>query len=330
MDIAVLGAGAMGCYFGARLFESGHRVELVDVAPERVHAIRRAGLRVEDDEGERTVPIPARFPGGPARPAELVILFTKAFQGSAALAAARELLGPGTWVLTLQNGLGNLEAVAAHQDAARIVVGTTTIPGDLLGPSQVRSQGRGMTRILSASGAVTERLEALARALSLAGLPCEIATDVWARIWEKVALNAALNTLAAVTGLTVGQLGGEPEMRLLAERVAREVTKVARARGIAADLEVVRRALAEAYREHADHRPPMLQDLEAGRRTEVGQINGAVVREAERLGVAVPLTAMLHDLVRVLERRGARPRSPHLRTVVPALLSVRPPARRAP
>lgn len=111
-------------------------------------------------------------------------------------------------MLTLQNGLGNLEAVAAHQDAARIVVGTTTTPGDLLGPAHVRSQGRGMTRIMSASGAVTERLEDLARALSLAGLPCEIATDVWARIWEKVTLNAALNALAAVTGLTVGQLGG--------------------------------------------------------------------------------------------------------------------------
>jgi 2-dehydropantoate 2-reductase len=305
MHVSVLGAGAMGCLFGARLAAAGHRVELVDVAAERVAAIAAAGLTVEDDAGTRTARLPIRPPGG-GRPAELVVLFTKAFHGPAALQASRELLG--TWVLTLQNGLGNVEAIAAHVERARIVVGTTTVPADLAGPALVRSHGGGHTAIMSVAGGESARLHALAAALDQAGFPCKVTPDVWARVWEKVAFNAALNALTAVTGLTVGQLGASPEGRRMGEQVADEVVAVARALGIGADRAAVAQAMAMAFREHPDHRPSMLQDLDAGRPTEIGQLNGAVMAEAARLGLPVPATTLLHDLVRARERSLARPR----------------------
>jgi 2-dehydropantoate 2-reductase len=310
VEISILGAGAMGCLFGARLLEAGHRVELVEVDRARVAAIAAAGLTVEDDRGTRTVAISIRPPGG-ARPAELVLLFTKAFQGAAALEASRALLGPETWVLTLQNGLGNVEAIAAHVARSRVVVGATTVPADRVGPARVRSHGVGLTAVMTAAGGEGPRLQAVAAALEGAGFPCAITPDVWARIWEKVAFNAALNALTAVTGLTVGELGAAPEGRRVADSVADEVVGVAHALGIAADRAAVARSMAMAFRDHPGHRPSMLQDLDAGRATEIGQINGAVVAEAARLGCAVPFTALLHDLVRALERsprRGASPR----------------------
>ena len=301
MDITILGAGAMGCLYGARLCRGGHAVVLVDVRQEQVDAINADGLSLEEDGGTVGVRPAARLPAGVSGPAALVVLFTKAFHSAAALEGARAAIGSDTWILSLQNGLGHVEVIRRHVDDARIVVGTTTFPADLIGPGRVRTHGGGQSKIMAVAGGVTDRLRALAAAFTACDLATQIAEDVFVSIWEKLAFNCAMNALAAVTGFTVGQMGSAPEGRALADRVVVEVVAVARRKGIAADVERVRAVVAMAFREHTHHKPSMLQDLLAHRPTEIDAINGAVVREAAALGMEVPTTATLCDLVRLRE-----------------------------
>jgi 2-dehydropantoate 2-reductase len=247
------------------------------------------------------VNVAARLPADVRDPADLLLLFTKAFQSEEALAGAGGAIGPSTWVLTLQNGLGHVEKIQRYVDPSRIVVGTTTVPGDTVGLGHVRTRGSGLTKIMSVQGGTTDELRAVAEALTRAGLPCEVSERVWVSIWEKLAFNAALNSLTAVTRLTVGQVGRAPEGRALAHSIAEEVIAVAQSQGIAAELASVEQQITMAFREHADHKPSMLEDVLAKRPTEIEYINGAVIREAQRMALAVPTTAVLYQLVRLLE-----------------------------
>jgi len=311
-SVVILGAGAMGCLYGARLAGGGHRVRLVDVRREQVDAINRDGLTLEDDAGVATTHPVACLPDQVRDPAPLVILFTKAFHSAAALEGARAALGPDTWVLTLQNGLGHVEVIRRYlADDTRIVVGTTTFPADLVGLGRVRTHGGGQSKIMTAAragaaggtDAAGDRLRAIAATFSACGLDTQVSEEVFASIWEKLAFNCAMNALAAVSGFTVGEMGRAPEGRAIADRVVTEVVAVAQRKGIPADLARVRAVIAMAFREHTNHKPSMLQDLLAGRPTEIDAINGAVVREAAALGMDVPTTAMLAELVRLRERR---------------------------
>ncbi|AOJ32410.1 ketopantoate reductase family protein [Burkholderia metallica] len=308
MRIAILGAGAMGSLFGGRLAESGEAVTLIDVNDAHLDAIRRDGLRIDDDRGERRVrtlravrPEAAQAEAGASF--DLLIVFTKSLHTRAALDGVRALLTPDTHVLTLQNGLGNVEALNAFVPLERILVGVTTWPADAAGPAHVRSHGAGTIRMMTADGAARPFAATVADTLSHAGLACTLDADVWAAIWEKVAFNAALNTLCAATGCTVNQLGNHHDGPRLALAIAAEVAAVARAKGIAVDGERIARNVEHAICEHRGHRPSMLQDVLAGRRTEIDAINGKVVAAAREAGVAVPHAETLLALVRLIDAR---------------------------
>lgn len=303
MYIVILGAGAMGCLFGGRLAEAGHNVVLVDVWPEHLDTINRDGLTLETVAGTRNIRIAGCRVEQVELPPELLVVFTKSIHTAQALNSAKHLLGQNTWVLTLQNGLGNVEAVEAFVPRSRIAVGTTTWPSDLSGPGRVRSRGEGNTRILAADTQVTPDLERISHALDQSGLNCSISREVFAIIWEKLAFNAALNSLTAVTGLSVGGVAATTEGRELAHTIAREVVMVANRKGISASEPAVLATVDSALREHGDHLPSMLQDIRTGRKTEIEAINGAVVREAALLGIAVPATLSLYRLVRMLEQQ---------------------------
>jgi len=304
MRVVVLGAGAMGCLFGGLLHHSGHEITLVDVSPAQIEAINRDGLVLERDEGVLRLPVRARYARAVEAVPDLLVVFTKTLHTAAAMASAAAFLGDETVVLTVQNGLGNAEVIEAFVPRDRIFQGVTTFPADLVAPGRVRSLGSGYTKIMSADGVVTPRLEGVRRALDEAGLRCDISADVAVSIWEKVAFNAALNALTAVTRLDVGPVGDAQEGRELAARVVEEVISVAERKGIAARRETVMAAVTGAFAEHRGHKPSMLQDMLAGRPTEVESLNGAVVREAGLLGMTVPVTETLYLLVRVLESAG--------------------------
>ena len=305
MRVTIVGAGAMGGLFGARLALAGNTVELVDVADAHIAAINAGGLHACLEDVEHVVRLRAGRAEAIRAIPDLLILFTKGPHSEAALASVRHLLGPQTWALTLQNGLGNGERLARHVPAEQVLIGMTNWPADFQGPGRVASHGAGEVRLWSYDGQVRERVQQTARTLSEAGLQCTADPAVTTAIWEKVAFNAAMNAVAAVTGYGVGEMADRPELRALAGDIVTEIVAVARIAGIGVERTRIEHALDFAYANHRCHLPSMLQDLRAGRATEIDSINGAVVREAQRLGLPAPVNATLTHLVHALERRAS-------------------------
>lgn len=302
MNIVVVGAGAMGCLYGGLLKETGHDVVLVDVWRQHIDAINANGLRLEVGEAVKIISIPAKEAREVTTAADLVILFTKNIHSEKALEEAQGFISDATYVLTVQNGLGNIEKIQKYVPLERIIVGVTNYPSDLVGPGHVHSKGDGKTQILSADGQVRPQLEAVRQAIDDAGLHCVISQDVFVAIWEKVAFNAAMNSLCTVTKLTVGRMGATPQSHELAVSIAEETVAVANKKGVPARKAVVLAMMEDAFKSHVNHMPSMLQDALAQRITEVEYINGAIAREAAALGMAAPTTEVLYRLVRTLEQ----------------------------
>ncbi len=301
MRIVVLGAGAMGALFGGRLREGGADVVLLDVNQPHVDAINRDGLRLVIDGHDRHIRLPALRPEQASTPPDLLILFTKSFQTADALAAVRPVLAGQTYVLTLQNGLGNRERLAAVVPEDRILIGMTDYPADYRRPGYIESHGDGVIRLRCADGVERPILDRLTAAFAAAGMDCRVDRHVEAAIWQKVAFNAALNGICAVLGCTVDQIAAAPEGPALARACVDEVLTTAGALGIPVDPGAAHAAVTHALAAHGGHKPSMLQDLLAGRRTEVDAIHGEVIAYARRLGLAVPVTETLYRMVRLAE-----------------------------
>ena len=311
MKIAILGAGAMGSLFGGLLAEADQHVTLLDINDAHLQAITTHGLRLETDTGDRHVRnLQALRPGDATDVPDLLIVFTKAMHTRAALASVRHLIGESTHVLTLQNGLGNVEALASVVPQERIFVGVTTWPADLAGPGHVRSHGAGAIRLMTADGAQRPLLTPVVDTLSAAGLNCQADANVWGAVWEKVAFNAALNPLCTVLNQPVDALGAVEDGPTLALSIVDEVLTVARASGITVNAAKVSDNVRHAIVAHRGHKPSMLQDVLAGRPTEIESINGAVVATARRHGVPVPHTETLMQLVRLVQARSVRQQAP--------------------
>jgi len=302
MKIVVIGAGAMGSLYGGLLKEQGNDVVLVDVFKQHIEAINNSGLILEMEKGKRVIAIEAKYASEVKEAPDLAIVFTKTIHTESALASVRAFLGENTYVLTLQNGLGNVELIEKYVPQDRIIVGVTNFPSDLIGPGSIRSLGTGETIIMSAGGVVSARLLEVETMMNEAGLHCKISPGVFEHIWEKVAFNAAINTLTSVTKLRIGDMAGTEEGRNLVYDIVNEVISVANKRGIAADKNTVVKNVLRVFEEHADHMPSMMQDVLAHRATEVESINGAVVREAQALGMDVPVTRVFYQLICIMQK----------------------------
>jgi 2-dehydropantoate 2-reductase len=303
LRIAVLGSGAMGSFVGGCLSAAGAEVTLLDVDDGHIAAINQSGLRITTDQAELVVRPAAMRPEALVEAPDIVIVLTKQPHTRAALAAIAPALASQCWVLTLQNGLGNQEIIEDFVPRERILLGVTTYPADLLGPGQVGSHGAGEIRLMTADGIERPIAHRLAEALVAGGQTAIVDPQLAVAIWSKVAFNCAMNAICAVTGCRVGQLGASPEGRSLALQIASEVVTVARRAGILLDDAKVRASVEHAMDTHLAHKPSMLQDMLAGRPTEIASINGAVIAIAARLGQPAPLTSALYALVRLAEIR---------------------------
>jgi len=303
VKVAVVGAGAMGCLYGAALHRGGAEVVLVDVNAAHLAAINADGLELDTRAGIERLPLPARRPDELTEPVELVVLFTKTFHTDAALGGVAAAIGPATHVLTLQNGLGNDEAVARHVTRARVIAGVSTLPSDLVGPGKVRSHGEGGSQIYPAFGGDPAFAQQVADRLTDGGLPTMLAPDIRAAIWGKAIFNATMNTLCALTRRTPGFLGAHEESRALIHAAVEEGVAAARACDIAVDGTKIHALTQVSVTDHADHEASMLQDVKAGRRTEVDAIAGAIVRAAAAKGVACPVLETLWRLVKLEEAK---------------------------
>lgn len=288
----------MGQLFGARLLMAGTEVVFLDTNPGTLEALNSRGVTLHTDLGVERTPAQAARASELEGEFDLFIVFTKGFHTQAAVDSVRHLIGAQSIGLTLQNGLGNAEVLQQAFGAERTLLGMTDFPADMEEPGIISSNSRGKVRLGSMSR--NSPADKIARLLDSAGLHATVDQDIRVPIWEKVTFNAALNTISAVTGMTVGQIGHDPHARNLVRSVVDECTAVAQQQGIVLSRERIEGSLANAFAHHIHHKTSMLLDREAGRLTEVDTIGGAVVRLGREGGIDAPVLNTLCELVRAI------------------------------
>jgi 2-dehydropantoate 2-reductase len=303
VKIAIVGAGAMGSVYAGLLGSAGHEVWAVDQWAEHVDAIRERGLRVEGASGDRVVRIHATTDAAEPGEAELVVIATKAMDVVAAAEHARPLVGESTLVLSIQNGLGGPDAAARVLGEGRVAVGVAGGFGaSVIAPGHVHHNGFELVRLGERAGPVTPRIEAAADVWRSAGFTVRTYDDVGRLVWEKLVCNVAFSGACSVLGRTIGEVMADEAAWDVSSCCATEAFQVALARGIELGFDDPVEYIRDFGRAIPDAKPSMLLDLEAGRRTEVEFINGAIPRAGREVGIEAPCNEAVSTLVRALER----------------------------
>jgi 2-dehydropantoate 2-reductase len=302
---AVIGVGGVGGYFGARLAEAGHDVSFI-ARGAHLAAIRQAGLHVHSLKGDVVIE-PASATDDPREVGvvDCVILGVKAWQVSHAARAAAPLVGPGTSVLTLQNGVEAPDQVASVLGRECTLGGVAKIISYVGAPGHIHHTGADPTVVMGElDGRPTERLESLRRALAGArGVGVEVSSDIQRALWEKFLFITAWAGVGAVTRAPMGIVRQLPESRRLIEGALREIERVARAREILLAPDVVANLLAFIDSVPADGTASLQRDIASGRPSELDNLTGAVVRLGVELGVATPVNAFIYAALSALEQR---------------------------
>ncbi|HWP13192.1 MAG TPA: 2-dehydropantoate 2-reductase [Ramlibacter sp.] len=294
MKIAVMGAGAVGCYFGGLLARAGHEVVLIG-RPQHVDAFKRDGLRMETKTFDEHVRLAASTDPGAVQGADLVLFCVKSPDTESAGAQIRPHLAPHALVLCLQNGVDNAERLRTvlppHQVAAAVVYVAT----EMAGPGHVKHHGRGELVIEPSSAS-----DAAAQALNAAGVPTEISDNVRGALWTKLVINCAYNAVSAIAQRPYGQAVQGQGVKDVMRDVVDECLAVARAEGVQlpGDVHAAVGKIAEAMPAQYSS---TAQDLARGKRTEIDYLNGLIVRRGEALGVKTPANRVLWALVKLME-----------------------------
>jgi 2-dehydropantoate 2-reductase len=300
--VCVVGCGAVGSLFAANLARLDDvEVWAYDLSQDHVDAINRDGLRLSG-AGDVVGKPRATSDAGELPPCDFGIVATKAMHTSAAIAATAAAFADGC-VATVQNGLGNEEAIAEH--VPRVIRGTTFPAGKIVAPGHVQWDVKGDTTFgpFEPKPAPAAEVERLADACTRGGMPAAAVADARGPQWRKVIFNASTNPIGALTGLTHGRVCEDPALRSLVSGLVDEGKAVAGAQGIELDADP------EDLIDHAakpevayDHKASMLQDVEARRATEIDYLNGGIVRFGDEHGVPTPLNRAIWALVKGLER----------------------------
>lgn len=304
MRVAIFGTGGAGGYFGARLFQCGEDVAFV-ARGAHLHAIRERGLRVESISGDVHVQ-PARATDRPAEigPVDWVICGVKAWQVADAAEAMRPLMGPGTAVLPLQNGVEAADQLAAVLGREHVVGGAAWIASHVAAPGVIRHIGVEPRVVLGElDGRASARVEALRDALARAGARAELSADMRGVMWAKLVFIAAVSGVGAVTRAPVGESRALPETRRLLLAALEETAAVARAHGVALAPDVVATTLGFIDQLAPHTTASMQRDVAEGRPSELEAQNGAVARLGRAVGVPTPAHDFIYAALLPLERR---------------------------
>ncbi len=302
MKIAVIGCGAMGSIYAAKLAAAGNDVLAIDQDRASIDQIARHGLRVTGPGSDQVVSLRASTVA-PAEAMDLVVLAVKAADVKPGAQQALSLLDAATPVLTIQNGLGSAETVAGIVGDQRVAVGIASGFGaSRVAPGHVHHNAMRAMRFGAYSSLPLATVDSIARAWTEAGFDAAAVDDIAAMQWEKLICNVAYSAPCALTGLTVGQVMDDPEMGPVSRAAATEAWAVAKASGIAvavSDPVAHVRAFGAGM---PDAKPSALLDHEARRVSEIDVINGAVPRQGARVGVEAPVNATLTAVVKSVER----------------------------
>jgi 2-dehydropantoate 2-reductase len=302
MKIAVIGCGAMGSIYAAKLAAAGNDVIAIDRNQAAVDLINGSGLRITGPQSDEVVPMRA-VTAAPTEAMDVIVLAVKAADVATGARQALPMLGPQTVVLTIQNGLGSADVVAEIVGAQRVAVGIASGFGaSRRAPAHVHYNAMRAVRLGAYGQLRHSAVQSIARYFTDAGFDAAAVGDIAAMQWEKLICNAAYSAPCALTGMTVGQIRDDPDMGPISQAAATEAWQVARACGIAITVEdpvAHARAFGAAV---PDAKPSALLDHEAHRVSEIDVINGAVKRHGDRVGVPVPVNATLTALINAIER----------------------------
>ena len=295
MKIAVMGAGAVGCYYGGMLGRAGHEVTLIG-RQAHVDAVRSGGLRIETKAFDARVPVQASTRADGVRGAQLVLFCVKSSDTESAGRDMAPHLDAGAVVLNCQNGVDNAERLQPllRQRVAPAVVYVAT---EMAGPGHVRHHGRG--ELVVAPDVASQELKEM---FGSAGVPLQVSENVAGALWMKLIVNCAYNALSAITQLPYGRLVAGEGIEAVMRDVTDECLALARAVGVQVPGDA-HEAVRQIARTMPTQHSSTAQDLARGKRTEIDHLNGFVVRKADALGIAAPVNRTLHALVKLMESR---------------------------
>ena len=298
LSVAVLGAGAVGCFYGGMLARAGHSVTLIG-RPPHVQAVQANGLRMQTLNFDEAVPLDASTEASAVAGADLVLFAVKSPDTESAGAQMRQHLQPGALVLCLQNGVDNAERLRAVLPGVSVAAAVVYVATEMAGPGHLRHHGRGEL-VIEPSPRSTE----VAQALIAAGVPTEVSDNVRGALWAKLILNCAYNALSAVGRIAYGELVQRPGVPAVMQDVVAECRAVADADGvnIPGDVDAAVRRIAETMPTQFSS---TAQDLLRGKPSEIDHLNGFIVRRGEALGVPTPANRALWAVVKLVESRTA-------------------------
>lgn len=301
--VAVIGAGAMGLLYGAFLSTGDCRVTMLARRAEVATAITRRGIDVEEHGKVKNYGgISAVTDLRAVPPPDLLIVCVKGPDTAAALQRVGRCIPPEACVLTLQNGLGHMETIAEYVPEGQILAGVSYLGSTLLGSNLIRIGGRGMIQLGEPNGTLSPRLLAIAQLFERSGLKAGMSDNIQGLIWTKALVNAAINPVAALTRLKNGELAELPESRALISVLAAEVAALAEKLGIKLDTEDPVGHTINVARATGANTASMLQDILQGKKTEIENISGVLIKKAQDIGFDLPMNRSVSMLVRLLER----------------------------
>jgi len=303
MRLAIVGPGALGCLLAGYIkLRTREDVRLIDNDPGRAKKIQESGIRIEGSGGQaHEVKVDISHEPREVGACDAVIMCVKSYSTEDASKAIKPIVSESTHVITLQNGIGNVQVLNDHFGEERVIAGVTNHGSTLLGPGRVRHAGRGETIIGRPDGKKSAAVKDIASVLTRAGFETRISKDIDAVIWGKAIINVGINALTAVTRLNNGRLIEYDGTRELLRAAVQEAVKVVKRKRIKLAYDDPIQKVESVCKATAANISSMLQDVLNGKRTEIDFINGAVVRHAKALGIATPVNEVLTSLVRTIE-----------------------------
>jgi 2-dehydropantoate 2-reductase len=294
LTVAVMGAGAVGCFYGGMLARAGHAVTLIG-RPQHVAAVHAQGLHMQTLGFDEQVPLAATTEAAAVAGADVVLFAVKSTDTESAGEQMRPHLKPGALVLSLQNGVDNAERLRRVLPGVEVAAAVVYVATEMAGPGHLRHHGRGELVIEPAPGS-----EALAQALVAAGVPTDFSDNVRGALWVKLILNCAYNALCALGKLPYGPLVQRPGVREVMADVVAECRAVAAADGVTlpGDVDLAVHRIADTM---PTQYSSTAQDLKRGKPTEIDHLNGHVIHRGAALGVPTPANRVLWTLVKLAE-----------------------------
>ena len=302
MKISIIGAGAMGSLFGGKLSKSGNDVVLYDINKEHVDAVNNTGLKIETlSTGESEIVRPAASSDASSvAGSDILIIFVKSTATDIVASQFKPLVDKDTIVVTLQNGYGNEDILKKHFGPSQTAAGVTSQGATFAGPGYIKHAGNGPTH-LCMSDKNNARLQPFLEALKSSGFEADAEENIESLVWSKLVINVGINALTALTGLKNGELLDYNETKAIMADLVSEAVAVCEKSGIKLTYDNPLETVYSVSEKTGPNRSSMLQDFDRGSATEIDFINNAIVRQAEKLGIDVPVNKTLSRLVKAID-----------------------------